>query len=152
MTPRMTVTRRIATALIGAGFFWLGLYAVAQSNETFKARLEPLPASAKERPSMAGSGTIIGTLSGTKFTINGPFDGLVAPATTVDLHMGVAPMAGVRGPVIQSLTISKATSGTITGTVNLTAPQVESLKKGGLYIQIQNEKLTDGVLWGWFLR
>ncbi len=151
MTPRMTVTRRIATAAIGAGFFWLGLYATAQGNGTFKARLEPLPASAKERPSMAGSGIITGVLSGTKFTISGPFEGLVAPATTVDLHMGVAPMAGVRGPVIHNLTISKATSGTITGTVDLTAPQIESLKKGGLYIQIQNEKLTDGALWAWFL-
>jgi hypothetical protein len=101
---------------------------------------------------MAGSGTITGTLSGMKFTINGPFEGLLAAATTADLHAGVAPMAGVRGPVIKSLTISKSTSGTISGQVDLTAPQVESLKKGGLYIQIQNEKLTDGVLWGWFTR
>jgi hypothetical protein len=152
MTHRMIVTRRIATALIGAGFFWLGLYALAQSSEVYKARLEPLPATAKERPSMNGSGIITGVLSGTKFTINGPFEGLGAPATSVDLHAGVAPMAGVRGPVIKSLTISKATSGTITGMVDLTAQQVESLKKGGLYIQIQNEKLTDGVLWAWFLR
>jgi hypothetical protein len=60
--------------------------------------------------------------------------------------------AGVRGPAIQDLTVSKATSGTISGSVDLTAPQVESLKKGGLYIQIQSEKAPDGVIWGWLLR
>ena len=148
----MTLKRRIATAVIGAGSLWLGLYAFAQGNETYKARLAPLPATAKERPSMSGSGTITATLTGTKLNVNGSFEGLSAAATTADVHAGVAPMAGVRGPVVKSLTISKATNGTITGSVDLTAQQVESLKKGGLYIQVHNEKVPDGALWGWFLR
>jgi hypothetical protein len=147
----MTTTRRIATAMFGAGFFWLGLYAVAQGNETFKARLSPLPASAKNRPDMAGSGTVTATLSGTKLAINGSFNGLLTPATKATLNMAVSPMAGVRGPAIHDLTISKAASGTITGSFDLKPPEVESLKKGGLYVQIHNEKLPDGVLWGWFL-
>ena len=45
-----------------------------------------------------------------------------------------------------------ATSGTIAGSFDLTAAQLTSLRKGGLYIQIQSEKAPDGVLWGWFLR
>jgi hypothetical protein len=147
----MTLKRRIATAVIGTGFLWLGLYAVAQGNETFKARLSPLPASAKNRPDMAGGGTITAVLSGTKVTINGSFEGLLTPATKATLNMAVSPMAGVRGPAIHDLTIPKAASGSITGSFDLTPPQVESLKKGGLYVQIHNEKLPDGVLWGWFL-
>ena len=35
---------------------------------------------------------------------------------------------------------------------NLTAEQVESLRKGKLYIQIDSEKASDGNLWGWLLR
>jgi hypothetical protein len=89
-------------------------------------------------------------LTGSKLAITGSFEGLRSAATTAQLHSAVA--AGVRGPAIQDLTVSKATSGSISGSVDLTAPQVESLKKGGLYIQIQSEKAPDGVIWGWLLR
>jgi hypothetical protein len=89
-------------------------------------------------------------LSGSKLTITGSFDGLRSAATTAELHSAVA--AGVRGPAIHDLTVSKATSGSISGSVDLTGPQVESLKKGGLYIQIQSEKAPEGVIWGWLLR
>jgi hypothetical protein len=58
----------------------------------------------------------------------------------------------VRGPAIADLTISKATSGTITGSIDLTPAQLASLHKGGLYIQIHSEKAPNGVLWGWLLR
>jgi len=34
----------------------------------------------------------------------------------------------------------------------LTPEQVQSLKKGQLYIQIYSEKAPDGNLWGWLLR
>jgi hypothetical protein len=43
-------------------------------------------------------------------------------------------------------------SGTITGTIDLMPPQIEHLKKGGLYVQIYSEKPTDGTLWGWLQR
>jgi hypothetical protein len=60
--------------------------------------------------------------------------------------------AGMRGPVIADLTVSKATSGTISGTVDLNSQQLDSLRKGGLYIQLHSEKAPDGVLWGWLLK
>jgi hypothetical protein len=60
--------------------------------------------------------------------------------------------AGVRGPVIGDLMISKATSGTVSGSIELTAPQVESLHKGGIYVQLQSEKAPDGVIWGWLIK
>jgi len=89
-------------------------------------------------------------LAGTKLTVSGSFEGLKTAATVARLHMGV--MAGVRGPALQDLTISKAMSGTISGTADLTPPQLETLRKGGLYVQIHSEKAPEGVLWGWLLK
>jgi hypothetical protein len=136
--------------VLGIGFGGLALSLAAQSGETFKARLSPLPADARTRPSLAGSGAASAVLSGTKVAITGAFEGLVSAATTASLHSAVA--AGVRGPAIGDLTVSKATSGTITGSIELTPEQLTSLHKGGLYIQIHSEKAPDGVLWGWFLK
>jgi CHRD domain len=146
----MTFNRRIAVAVIGIGFGGLALSLAAQSSETFKARLSPVPADARTRADLAGSGSASAALNGAKLAITGSFDGLRAAATTASLHIGVA--AGVRGPAIGDLTISKATSGTISGSIELTPQQLASLHKGGLYVQIQSEKAPDGVLWGWLLR
>ena len=122
----------------------------AQSRETFKARLSPVPADARTRADLTGTGSATATLEGSKLTVTGSFDGLKTAATTANLHSAVA--AGVRGPVIADLTIAKATSGMITGSVDLTAPQLESLHHGGLYVEIHSEKAPDGVLWGWLLK
>jgi CHRD domain len=112
--------------------------------------LSPLPADAKTRPDLAGSGSVSAVLNGTKLAITGSFEGLLSAATTASLHSAVA--AGVRGPAIADLTISKAASGTITGSIELTPALLANLHKGGLYIQIHSEKATSGVLWGWLLR
>jgi hypothetical protein len=122
----------------------------AQTGETYKARLSAVPADARTRPALAGIGSATATLSGSKLTVSGSFEGLLSPATTAQLHLAVA--AGVRGPVIQDLTISKATSGSLSGSVDLNADQIEKLHKGGVYIQIQSEKEPEGVLWGWLLK
>ena len=135
---------------MGMGFGAFGLSLAAQSGETFKAHLSALPADAKTRADLAGSGSVSGVLTGANLAITGSFEGLRAAATAASLHSAVA--AGVRGPAIGDLTISKATSGTISGSIDLTAPQMAGLRKGGLYVQIQSEKAPDGVLWGWLLR
>ena len=145
----MALKGRAAAAVLGMGLFALGL-SLAQSGETYKARLTALPADARTRPELAGIGSASAVLAGSKLAITGSFEGLRSAATTAQLHSAVA--AGVRGPAIYDLTVSKATSGSISGSVDLTAPQVESLKKGGLYIQIQSEKAPEGVIWGWLLR
>ena len=88
-------------------------------------------------------------LEGSKLTLNGSFEGLLSAATTASLNAGVA--AGVRGPEIADLTIPKATSGTVAGSIVLTPPQMTSLHKGGLYVLIDSEKAPEGVLWGWLL-
>jgi hypothetical protein len=146
----MPFNRRVAVAVMGIGFGGLALSLAAQSGEAFKTRLSALPADARTRASLAGSGSASAVVTGTKVAITGSFDGLLSAATTASLHIAAA--AGVRGPAIGDLTISKATSGTITGSIDLTPEQLTSLRKGGLYIQIYSEKAPDGVLWGWFLK
>jgi hypothetical protein len=133
-----------------AAIFVFGLSLLAQSGETYKARLSAVPADARTRPDLTGSGTATAVLTGTKLNVTGSFEGLKSPATVARVLNGV--MAGVRGPVIQDVTISKAVSGTITGSVDLTPPQLENLRKGGLYLQIYSEKAPEGVLWGWLIK
>jgi hypothetical protein len=146
----MPFNRRAAIAVIGIGFGWFGLSLAAQSGETFKARLSPLPADARTRADLAGSGSASAVLTGAKLGITGSFEGLRSAATAASLHSGVA--AGVTGPVIGDLTISKATSGTISGSFELTPQQLTRLRKGGLFVKIHSEKAPDGVLWGWLLK
>ena len=97
---------------------------------------------------VAGSGSVSAELTGTKLSISGTFEGLRSPATVARLHRGSN--AGVRGLALADLTVSKATSGTVSGSVQLTPAQVEGLKKHQLYVQIHSEKAPDGNLWGWF--
>jgi hypothetical protein len=146
----MGFNRRVAIALMGIALGGFGVSFGAPNSETFQARLSAMPADARTRANLAGSGTVSASLSGIRLAITGSFDGLRSAATTASIHSSVA--AGVRGPSIADLTISKATTGTITGSLDLTPEQLADLRKGGLYVQIHSEKAPDGVLWGWFLK
>ena len=127
----------------------LGLSVGAQGSNTYKARLSPVPIDATMAATVAGSGSVTATLTGTKLSIAGTFEGLRSPATTAKVHFG---RKGVRGASLFDLTITKATSGTITGNLTLTPVQQDDLKDGKLYVQIQSEKAPDGNLWGWLLK
>jgi hypothetical protein len=122
---------------------------IAQAPKTFKTRLAPVPIDISMQATVAGSGTASATLSGSKLTVTGSFEGLRSPATTAQLHR--SPVRGVRGPAVFDLAVSKtdSTSGTLSGTVELSAVQVTDLEKGRLYVQLQSEKAPDGNLWGW---
>jgi len=133
-----------------AALMVFGMSVAAQSGDTYKARLSPVPADAKTRPDLAGLGTATAVLAGTKLTVTGSFDGLKSAATVARLHNGVA--AGVRGPSFIDLTISKSTGGSLSGSADLTPQQIQNLRKGGLYVQIHSEKAPEGVLWGWLVR
>jgi len=147
---QMAIKRNLAAASVLAALFVFGLSLAAQSGETYKARLSPVPADAKTRPDLAGIGTATGVLSGTKLTVTGTFDGLKSAATVARLHDGVA--AGVRGSSFIDLTISKSTGGSLSGSAELTPQQLQHLRKGGIYVQIHSEKAPEGVLWGWLVR
>jgi CHRD domain len=126
------------------------LAALAQPQEKFKARLHPVPIDPSMRAEITGGGALEAVLDGHKLSLTGSFAGMQSPATIAQIHEGA--VTGVPGPAIRDLTISKATSGSITGTFQLTGDQVEMLRKGRLYVQIHSEKAPDGNLWGWLLR
>jgi hypothetical protein len=121
----------------------------AQAPEKFKVRLSPVPVEAKTRESITGIGSATATLVGSKLSITGSFEGLQSPAVAAKIRQG--PVMGVRGPAILDLTVAHAASGAVSASLDLTPQQVESLKKGRLYIQIDSEKALDGNLWGWLL-
>jgi CHRD domain len=128
--------------------------AAAQGGDKYTARLGWVPtAGAADRANVTGKGVATAVLAGRKLTITGSFEGLAAPATVARLHRGIA--KGARGNAIADLTITKAASGMLSGSVDLTMDQLESLKQGKLYVQIHSEKgvAPDGSnLWGWFLK
>ncbi len=150
----MTLRQYVVTVAIAAAFVASAAPLTAQGTEKFTARLGWVPtAGPNDRVNVTGKGTATGTLSGRKLTINGTFEGLAAPATIARLHQGVA--KGARGAAISDLMVSKGASGTLAGSVDLTAPQVEALRQGKLYIQLHSEKgvAPDGSnLWGWFIK
>jgi hypothetical protein len=142
--------RLLAAALaVSAGLGWFGVPTMAQSGNVFKGRLSKVPVDAKMVPIIIGTGNATATLNGTRVAISGTFDGLGSPATVARLHE--AKYIGVHGPVIAELEVSKAATGTVTGQVNLTPAQVDSLKAGKLYVQIHTQAGPEGHLWGFLL-
>lgn len=140
----MACVRYAVVAAIGIGLVW-----AAAAEEKFHTRLAPVSRDATMRATVAGVGSATATLSGTKLAINGTFEGLLSPATTAQLHL--SRVAGVRGPTVFDLTVTHATSGSVSGSIDLSSDQVEALRKGRFYIQIQSEKAPDGNLWGWLM-
>jgi hypothetical protein len=124
--------------------------ASAQNQETFKIRIAPVARDVAMQKTIAGSGSATATLSGNKLTITGSFEGLPSAATAAKLHRGLT--TGVRGSPFLDLTVTKAPKGTISGSFDLTPEQLQYLKQGKLYIQINSEKAPDGTLWGWLLK
>jgi len=128
----------------------LALPVAAQNEVRYKVRLAPVPMDIAMRSTVAGMGSATAVVKGTSLTITGTFDGLRSPATAARLHQG--PAMGIRGMPFADLTISKATNGTITGSVTLTPEQARALERGRVYLQISSERAPDGNLWGWFVR
>lgn len=108
-----------------------------------------VPTDLAMQATIAGVGAATATLKGTTLTINGTFSGLKTAATVV--HVLRSPKTGMRGTPIGDLTATPATNGTISGSVELTKPQIDDLAAGRIYIQLHSQKAPDGNLWGWLL-
>jgi hypothetical protein len=149
----MALKRLFAALALAAGLAGSAVPLAAQSAEKFTARLAWVPISGADRANVTGRGTVTATLAGTKLSINGSFEGLAAPATVARLHHGI--IKGARGPAIGDLTMTKGTSGTLSGSFELNKEQLEALRQGALFVQVHSEKgvAPDGSnLWGWLLR
>jgi CHRD domain len=144
----MTLERRLA--VVAVALILHVLPGAAQAQERYKVRLATVPMDGGMRNTVAGTGSATAVLTGTKLSVTGTFDGLLSPATAAHVHRGAA--MGVRGSSFAELTVSKAPKGTVSGSIDLTPDQVQSLKRGQLYIQISSEKAPEGNLWGWFVR
>jgi hypothetical protein len=122
---------------------------VAQSRTEFRARLSTVPIDLAMQATIAGRGSVTATLTGSSLVVAGEFSDLKTPATMARIHLGPK---GIRGPAILDLTVTAATTGTITGTFELTQEQAEALRESRLYVQLHSEKAPDGNLWGWLLK
>jgi len=136
----------------------------AQGGDKYTTRLAPAPplglrgerGGAFPTPAsfVAGLGEASATLSGKKMTVTGKFDKMASQPTVAKVGLGLA--KGARLDLILDLTLTKSTtstppgtSGTIAGTFELTPAQVDGLKKGKMYIQINSESAPNGHLLGW---
>ena len=100
-------------------------------------------------PTVTGRGSVKAVLTGNKLTISGTFEGLRSAAIRASIHIG--PQEGIRGPAAHDLDVTKDKAGTVSGSVDLTVSEVEDLKGGRLYVQIDSERAPEGNLWGWVL-
>jgi CHRD domain len=138
-------------AVLGLGLLCLlGVSVGARAAEAFEVRLTMVPIEVATRAAVTGSGSATAVLDGRRLTVKGTFAGMRGAATIAQIHQGV--LTGVRGPALYDLTVAKAADGALSGQVELTPAQVESLRQGRLYIQIHSVSAPDGNLWGWLLR
>ena len=124
-------------------------FSVEAQAPQYRARLSMVPIDIAAQATVAGVGSATATLKGSVLAISGTFNGLKTPATVARLHR--SPKTAMRGAPIGDLTISTDTSGTISGSIELTKPQIDDLAAGRLYIQLHSQKAPDGNLWGWLL-
>jgi hypothetical protein len=73
------------------------------------------------------------------------FSGVTSGQTAAHIHTAGL---GVNGPVMIDLGIAGGTSGTLTGTVAVTAPQVESIRANGTYINVHSASFPGGEIRG----
>lgn len=127
-------------------------FALAQSRDIFSARLGWVPISLAEQSLVGGRGSATATLSRSRLSISGTFEGLPAAASAARLHRGAATGAG--GPAIADLDVSRSTAGEFAGVVELDRDQRAALLAGHLYIQLYAEPGVppdNAVLRGWLL-
>ena len=142
----MRKTHSLAALIVAtAGLCATGLWA-AQGGDNYRTRLSTVPIDVGMQTTVAGDGQVTATLAGNKLTVNGTAKGLRSPATEAHIHRG---QPGIPGPSILDLTVTKSTTPTIGGTVDLTPSMVDDLKNGQLYVQINSERAPDGNLRGW---
>ena len=140
----MTRSRVLVLALTLA----MSAFVHAQAPQ-YRARLSIVPIDLAMQATIAGSGAVTATLKGSTLTINGAFTGLKTAATVARLLR--SPRTAMRGVPIGDLTATANTSGTISGSIELTKDQIDDLAAGRLYVQLHSEKAPDGTLWGWLL-
>jgi hypothetical protein len=105
-----------------------------------------MPLDDETKAVIAGRGDASAHYDGKTLTVKGSFKGL--PSNATEAHLFQSEHIGVPGRAVLDLTLSKSTSGTLTGSFSLSADQADALRLGHLYIQINSEKAPPGYSWG----
>lgn len=147
-TPKPFAYVGAAAALAGVMLGCMTLAAFTQGAEAFRTRLSPVPIDVTMQQRVAGSGSVTATLQGNRLAVRGTFEGMRSPATVAHLHR--APR-GIPGPPIFDLTVTRAVNGSVSGSLDLDAAQLDDLRNGLVYVQIHSEGAPEGNLRGWLL-
>ena len=134
------------------GLTALASLTLAQDAGVFGARLDWVPISGAERNDVAGDGSVTATLSRSRLSIMGCFNGL--PAAAARARRDALMQACARGPAIAELEITQQPSGVVAGNIDLNREQRDALLAGHLYIQLHAQRGVapdNAVLWGWLL-
>jgi len=128
----------------------VGALATVSMASAFTWTLSGLMDGLQEVPPNAspGFGSFTGTLDDVTgaVTLSGTFGGLLAAATAAHIHGPALP--GVNGPVIVPLTVTNATSGTVTGAGVLTPTQVLDMLAGRHYVNVHTSAFPGGEIRG----
>jgi hypothetical protein len=125
------------------------LVAMPARADDFDARLSPSPLTDGTRINITGEGRALVQWDGNILSVSGDFRDLATNATTAALYDGLG--IGIPGPKAFDLTVTPGVSGTISGSLTLTAKQAAALRAGHFYVQINSQKAPDGNLTGWLL-
>jgi alcohol dehydrogenase (cytochrome c) len=118
----------------------------ASAQETYRARLSPMPVNAQTVRTITGLGQVRATLDGNRLTIAGEYRGMSSPATSAHVHLAAPTMAG---PVAAPLQVTGGQAGQLSGSVTLNADQLAALRNESLYVQVHSERNPNGELRGW---
>jgi len=137
---------------LGAIGLLLSCGAAQAASENYQLALRPAARTDATRLLAVGEGTADVVVDGNKLTITGTFGGMASAAT--DAHLCIGEGIGSPGTCdAGDLTVTKASGGTLSGSVTLNAAQLAALPAGRLYVQINSVggPPPDGNLWGWIL-
>jgi hypothetical protein len=134
----------------------MAMAAMPALGADYQTNLGPMPLDDETKAVIAGRGEATASYDGRMLTVKGGFKGL--PSNATEAHIFLSEHIGVPGIQVLDLTVTKSTSGTVSGNLALTASQSDALRTGRLYIQINSEKAPPGyswgpkgTLWGWLL-
>ncbi|MBT3531128.1 MAG: CHRD domain-containing protein [Gammaproteobacteria bacterium] len=118
----------------------------AQAQETYRARLSPMPTTPQTKDTITGEGEVFLTLNGNTLSVSGNYSGMSSVATMAHIHNGPPAQPG---PVVAQLVVPASTAGEVTAELELSDELIEALKNNSLYIQIHSETNAPGELRGW---
>ncbi|MES2473566.1 MAG: CHRD domain-containing protein [Pseudomonadota bacterium] len=120
----------------------------------YQTNLGPMPLDDETKAVIAGRGDATASYDGKTFVVKGSFKDM--PSNAISAHVFDSPLPGMPGKKLFDLEVTKAASGTISGSFSLTSAQQRLLRTGKLYVQINSEKAPEeypwgpkGTLWGW---